>query len=51
MSKVKAKDDDIQHGTDEDVEQLSFVDQVALTVGVDWWHTAGAAAWALTAST
>ena len=44
MSEVKAKDDDIEHGTDEDVEQLSFVDQVALTVGVGWWHTAGAAA-------
>ena len=44
MSEVKAKDDDIRHGKDEDVEQLSFVDQVALTVGVGWWHTAGAAA-------
>ena len=41
MSEVKAKDDE-GPGLAGDAERLSFVDQAALTVGVGWWHTAGA---------
>ena len=44
MSEMKAKDDDAPYVNPRDVGQLSFVDQVALTGGVGWWHTAGAAA-------
>ena len=43
MSEVKVQDDESPKLTGEGAERLSLVDQAALTVGVGWWHTAGAA--------
>ena len=43
MSEVRVEDDSGSGTLGEGAERLSLVDQAALTVGVGWWHTAGAA--------
>jgi beta-glucosidase len=42
MSEMKVEVGANSHPAD-DVDELNLVDQAALTVGVGWWHTAGAA--------
>ena len=43
MSEVKVEGDSGPGLSGEGAARLSLVDQAALTVGVGWWHTAGAA--------